>query len=159
VVGRSLLAHNQTRGLASIAELDNGVMAQTKALSHIADRRSHFVGGSSDLEEELMLLWPKTALLRRCLTEVEKQAELMAKFGEYLKSGSLCRHSFFAHYWSQVYRNTTYCGSQRASSECAFAQPNMWLPGLFARQTGDLAEYRNRLWGKVERRFKSQSLK
>jgi hypothetical protein len=33
-----------------------------------------------------MLLRLKTALLRCCLTEVEKQAELVAKFGEYLKS-------------------------------------------------------------------------
>jgi hypothetical protein len=38
------------------------------------------------LEEELMLLRLKTTLLRCCLTEVEKQAELVAKFGEYLKS-------------------------------------------------------------------------
>jgi hypothetical protein len=85
-VGSSLLALDQTRGLASITELDNRVMAQTKTLSRIANRRSHFVGGSSDLEEELMLLRLKTTLLRCCLTEVEKQAELVAKFGEYLKS-------------------------------------------------------------------------
>ena len=52
----------------------------------IANRRRHFVGGSSDLEEELMLLRLKTALLRCCLTEVEKHAEMVAKFGEYLKS-------------------------------------------------------------------------
>ena len=61
-------------------------MAQTKTLGRIADRRRHSVGGSSDLEEELMLLRLKTTLLRCCLTEVEKQAELVAKFGEYLKS-------------------------------------------------------------------------
>ena len=60
-------------------------MAQTKTLRRIADGRSHFVGGSGDLEEELMLLRLQTALLRCCLTEVEKQAELVAKFGEYLK--------------------------------------------------------------------------
>jgi hypothetical protein len=80
----SLLARDQTRGLASIAELDNRVMAQTKTLSRIANRGRQFVGGASDLEEELMRL--KATLLRRCLTEVEKQAELVAKFGEYLKS-------------------------------------------------------------------------
>jgi hypothetical protein len=61
-------------------------MAETETLSRIANRRSHFVGGSSDLEEELMLLRLKTTLLRCCLTEVKKQAELVAKFGEYLKS-------------------------------------------------------------------------
>jgi hypothetical protein len=61
-------------------------MAQTKTLSRIADRRIHFVRGSSDLEEELMLLRLKATLLRCGLTEVEKQAELVAKFGEYLKS-------------------------------------------------------------------------
>ena len=33
-----------------------------------------------------MLLRLKTTLLRCCLTEVEKQAKLVAKFGEYLKS-------------------------------------------------------------------------
>ena len=82
----SLLARDQTRGLASIAELDNRVMAQTKTLSRIANRGRQFVGGASDLEEELMLLRLKATLLRRCLTEVEKQAELVAKFGEYLKS-------------------------------------------------------------------------
>jgi hypothetical protein len=82
----SLLARDQTRSLASIAELDNRVMAQTKTLSRIANRGRQFVGGASDLEEELMLLRLKATLLRRCLTEVEKQAELVAKFGEYLKS-------------------------------------------------------------------------
>jgi hypothetical protein len=61
-------------------------MAQTKTLSCIANRRSHFVRRASDLEEELMLLCLKTTLLRGCLTEVEKQAELVAKFGEYSKS-------------------------------------------------------------------------
>ncbi|MGA3093642.1 MAG: hypothetical protein ABSD75_34095 [Terriglobales bacterium] len=86
MVRPNLPARDQTRGLASIAELDNGVMAQTKTLSRIANRRSHFVGGSSDLEQELMLLRLKTTLLRCCLTELEKQAELVAEFGEYLKS-------------------------------------------------------------------------
>ncbi|MGA9390618.1 MAG: hypothetical protein WBV69_09250 [Candidatus Sulfotelmatobacter sp.] len=81
----SILAPDQARGFASIGELDNGVVAQTKTLSHIADRRSHLVGGSSDLKEELMLLWLETALLCRYLTEVKKQADLVAKFGEYLK--------------------------------------------------------------------------
>jgi len=82
----SLLARDQTRSLASIAELDNRVMAQTKTLRRVANRRRQFVGCTSDLEEELMLLRLKATLLRRCLTEVEKQAELVAKFGEYLKS-------------------------------------------------------------------------
>ena len=86
MVRPNLPARDQTRGLASIAELDNGVMAQTKTLSRIANRRSHFVGGSSDLEQELMLLRLKAALVRCCLTELEKQAELVAEFGEYLKS-------------------------------------------------------------------------
>jgi hypothetical protein len=90
-----LLAHYQNRGFASIAELHNGVMARPKALSRIADRRSHFVGASSDLAEELMQLWLKIALRHRYLTQVGKQAELMAKFGEYLKSDGWCRHSFF----------------------------------------------------------------
>ena len=62
-------------------------MAQTETLSRIANCRSHVVRATSDLKEELMLLRLKTALLRCCLTEVEKQAELVAKFGEYLKSG------------------------------------------------------------------------
>ncbi len=53
----------------------------------IADRRRHFVRGSSDLKEELMLLRLETAPLRCCLTEVKKQADLVAKFSEYLKSG------------------------------------------------------------------------
>jgi hypothetical protein len=118
-----LLAHYQTRGLASIAELDNGVMAQTKALSCIADRCSHFVGGSSDLEEKLMLLRLETALLRRRLTEVEKQAELMAKFSEYLKSICWCRHSFFT-YDSFKYIVTRHMTMQRTTgrrnSVCAF---------------------------------------
>ncbi|MGA7080727.1 MAG: hypothetical protein WBQ43_08485 [Terriglobales bacterium] len=80
-------------------------MAQTKTLSRIANRRSHFVGGPSDLEEELMLLRLKTTLLRCCLTEVEKQAELVAKFGEYSKSVCRGNHAFFAHH-GHVYRNT-----------------------------------------------------
>jgi uncharacterized caspase-like protein len=105
-VGPSLLARDQTRGLTSIAELDHGVMAQAKTPSRIADRRRHFVGGSSDLEEELMLLRLETALLRRCLAEVKKQAELMAKFGEYLKFGGRGRQSFFLH--ETLYRNTIY---------------------------------------------------
>jgi hypothetical protein len=96
-VGPSLLARDQTRGLTSIAELDHGVMAQTKTLSRIADRRSHVVGGSSDLEEELMLLRLETALLRRGLAEVKKQSELMAKFGQCLKFGGWGGHSFFIH--------------------------------------------------------------
>ncbi|MFY9647875.1 MAG: hypothetical protein WAK29_22045 [Terriglobales bacterium] len=68
----SILANYQLRGLASIAELNNGVMAKTETLSRIADRRSHVVGDASDLEEELMLLRLQAALLRRCLTKKEK---------------------------------------------------------------------------------------
>jgi hypothetical protein len=128
VVGPSLFAHYQTRGLASIAELDNGVMAQTKALSCIADRCSHFVGDSGDLEEKLMLLRLETAILRRRLTEVEKQAELMAKFGEYLKSGCWCWHSFFTHH-SFKYIVTRYITvmsrTGRGNSVYAFAQATM----------------------------------
>jgi hypothetical protein len=45
------------------------------------------------------LLRLKTAPLRRCLTEVEKQMELMAKFGERPKSGCLCMLSFLIHHW------------------------------------------------------------
>jgi hypothetical protein len=77
-------------------------MAQTKTLSRIANRRRHFVGGSSDLEKELMLLRLKATLLCCCLTEVEKQAELVAKFGEYLKSVCCGRHSLFAHHPSSI---------------------------------------------------------
>jgi hypothetical protein len=123
-----LFAHYQTRGLASIAELDNGVMAQTKALSCIADRCSHCVGGSSDLEEKLMLLRLETAILRRRLTEVEKQAELMAKFGEYLKPGCWCRHSFFIHHSFKyiVTRHITVLSrTGRGNSVYAFAQATM----------------------------------
>ena len=58
-----------------------------------------------------MLLRLKTTLLRCCLTEVEKQAELVAKFGEYLKSACRGRHSFLAHH-PQVYRNTIYYRSK-----------------------------------------------
>jgi hypothetical protein len=85
-----------------MAELDNGVMAQSKTLRRIADRRSHFVGGSSDLEEELTLSRLKTALLRCCLTKGEKPADLVAKLSEYLKSGCWGRHSFFAHHRSRI---------------------------------------------------------
>ncbi len=101
-VGPILFALDQPRGLASITELDNRVMAQTKTLSRIANRRSHFVGGASDLEEKLMLLRLETALLRCCLAEVKKQAELVAKFGEYLKS--VCRdgNSVFAFHASSI---------------------------------------------------------
>ena len=102
MVGPGLLARDQPRGLASIAEFDNGVMAQTKALGRIADRRRHVVRGASDLEEKLMLLRLETALLRCCLAEVKKQAELVAKFGEYLKS--VCRdgNSVFAFHASSI---------------------------------------------------------
>ena len=74
MVGPSLLSHYQASFLASIAELNNGVMAQTQPLGRIADGRSHVIGRSSDLEQELMLLWLETAVLRRHLTEAEKQA-------------------------------------------------------------------------------------
>jgi hypothetical protein len=77
-------------------------MAETETLSRIANRRSHFVGGSSDLEKELMLLRLKTTLLRGCLTEVEKQADVVAKFSEYLKSVAWGRHSFLAHHPSSI---------------------------------------------------------
>jgi hypothetical protein len=81
-------------------------MAEPQTLSRIADRRSRMVGGSGDLEEKLMLLRLEAAILCRSLTEVEKQAELMAKFGEYLKSGCWCRHSLFPGHSIQFYRNT-----------------------------------------------------
>jgi hypothetical protein len=130
-----LLAHYKTRGRASLAKLDNGVMAQTKALSRIAYRRSHFVGGSSDLEEELMLLRLETAILRRYLTEVKKQAELMAKFGEYLKSGCWRRHSFFTPHLFQYIVTRHLAVLSRTGSGFACK-----------RGPGDLAEYRNGFW-------------
>lgn len=74
VVGAGLLAHNQTRGLASIAEFDCGVMAQSEPLRRIAYRHNRLVRSTSDLEEELMLLRLKAMLLSCCLTEVEKAA-------------------------------------------------------------------------------------
>lgn len=78
----SVLAHYESRLLAPITELYNGIVAQTKALSRIADRQNYFIGCSTDSEEKLMLLWLKTELVRRRLTEVEKLAELVMKFGE-----------------------------------------------------------------------------
>jgi hypothetical protein len=123
-----LLAHDQARGLASIAELDNRVMTQTKALSCIADRCGHSVGGPSNLEEELMLLRLQTPILGRCLTEVEKQAELMAKFGEYLKSGCWFRHSFFIHHsfkYIVTRHNTLLDRTARGNSVCAFSDEHV----------------------------------
>ena len=46
-----------------------------------------------------MLLWLKTALLGCRLTELQKQAKLVAKFGEYLKSGYWRRKPFFVHHY------------------------------------------------------------
>src|ERR1700732_1739387 len=92
----------ESRFLAPIAELDNGIVAQTKALSRIADRHSYSIGRSCDLEEELMLLWLKTELLCRRLTEVEKQTELVAKFVEYLKPTGQRRCSFSTHHCSSI---------------------------------------------------------
>jgi hypothetical protein len=71
-------------------------VAQAKALSRVADRRSHFIRRSSDLQKQLMLLGLKTKFLRRRLTEVKKKAELVAKFRECLKPARACRHSFRA---------------------------------------------------------------
>ena len=76
------------------------------ALAEFSARfRSHIVGGSSDLEQELMLLWLKTDFLCRRRTEAEKQAELVAKFGEYLKPACQYGHSFLLII-IHVYRNS-----------------------------------------------------
>jgi len=55
-------------------------MAQSKTRSRRTDGSSHFVRGSSHLEEALMLLRLQTALLRCSLPELEKQTKLVAKF-------------------------------------------------------------------------------
>jgi hypothetical protein len=96
-----VLAHYESRFLAPIAELDNGIVAQTKALSRIADRHNS-IGRCCDLEEELMLVWLKTELLRRRLTEVKKPTELVAKVGDYLKPTCQRRCSFSAHHCSRI---------------------------------------------------------
>jgi hypothetical protein len=67
-----MFAHDQARLLASIHELNDAVVAETKALSRITDRRGYFMGCSRDLEQELMLLGLESAVLRRGLTKVEK---------------------------------------------------------------------------------------
>jgi hypothetical protein len=92
------LRTNQARFLASITELDHRVMAETKALRRIADRRSTPSGAPRDLEQELMLLRLETTLLRRRLTEVKKQAQLVAKFGERLKHLSLAGDSHLLYH-------------------------------------------------------------
>jgi hypothetical protein len=71
-IGPGMFAHDQARLLASIHELNDAVVAQTKALSRITDRRGYFMGCSRDLEQELMLLGLESAVLRRGLTKVEK---------------------------------------------------------------------------------------
>jgi hypothetical protein len=69
-----------------------------------------------------MLLRLETALLRRCLAEVKKQAKLMAKFGEYRKFGCRGRHFFFDSSLFLLYRNTIYFGklksTVRSVSDC-----------------------------------------
>jgi hypothetical protein len=97
-----VLAHYESRFLAPIAELDNGIVAQTKALSRIADRHNYSIVRSCDLEEELMLLWLKTELLRSRLTGVEKRTELVAKFGDYLRPTCQRRCSFSTHHCSSI---------------------------------------------------------
>jgi hypothetical protein len=57
------------------------MVAQAKALSCVADRRSLSIARPSDLQKELMLLRLKAKFLRRRLTEMEKQAELVTKLG------------------------------------------------------------------------------
>jgi hypothetical protein len=76
-----LPAEYQARLLASIAEFHDGIVAQTEAPGYIANRGRYAVRRPRNLEQELVLLRLKAAPVSRRLTEVEKQTELVAKFG------------------------------------------------------------------------------
>jgi hypothetical protein len=106
----SLFTHYKARLLASSAELNNGVMAQSKACGRIAYRRIYLIGRSGNLEKQLMLLRRETTLLRCRLTKLEKQTELIAKFGECLKTAPRRRQSLPAHQWSISHNDISAAG-------------------------------------------------
>jgi hypothetical protein len=73
-------------------------VAQAQALSRITNGRGFISGRSSYLQKELMLLWLQANFLRRRLAVVQKEAELVAKLGERLKSACRFYDLFLVRY-------------------------------------------------------------
>ena len=71
---------------AALGELDDAVMAQAEADGGVGDGGCDAVGGSGDLQQELMLLGGEIALGGGGLAELQEGAELVAELGENLKS-------------------------------------------------------------------------
>jgi hypothetical protein len=79
-------AGEQASLFAALGELDDAVMAKAEADGGVGDGGGDAVGGSGDLQQELMLLGWEIALGGGCLAELQEGAELVAELGENLEA-------------------------------------------------------------------------
>jgi hypothetical protein len=71
---------------AALAEFNDAVMAQAEPLGYVGDCGLLAVGGSGDVEQELMLLGMEAGVGGAAFAEVEELAEGVAELGQGLES-------------------------------------------------------------------------
>ena len=75
-------AFEQAFFFGAIGELNHAVVAQAEALGGVGDGGDGACRGAGDLEQQLVLLGLKTGGMRGLLTELDKGAKAIAKFGQ-----------------------------------------------------------------------------
>jgi len=80
-IGFVLLALDQPRLLAALAEFDDAVMAQPEPLGYVRYGCFDAVRGSGDVQQELVLLGMEACFGGAGLAEMEKLAQGVAELG------------------------------------------------------------------------------